>query len=318
MKIFEIAPNQSKREQDVALRNLVLARIRMGSPLFEFAQFYTLAGGRSDKPEKESSATGGKTRDVNNPFANNPVDTQYGDVNLKIYGDDIRTDLAWNRWAENGAINKHEQNLGKFAESLGRHIADHHFNGDTGTSTQQFDGLKAQVPAGNTITANDGSGNGMQLQLGNTDAAVTSRQKFSEYMSRLIKNVAGKATVLWAPGDIISRMKATHPDKFKSVTVGDYTFDTFDNVPIVDPGYNKDESAQILPLTETVGTSTTCGSVYAVRYDESAYASMATSIGMDVSAVIQDGNFLYNNAEIDLDLALLSSKAAFRLEGVYL
>lgn len=315
-KIYESIGSAGKREQDSAIKNRVLLAMREENPLYEFLEFYGIVG-RSDKPQKGSAATGGNQRAINSGFANNPVDPAFGDVNLKIYGDDIRTDKAWNRSAEGEALRQHIRDIVEFSHSLGRHILDHLVNGDIATSALQFDGLKVQTPAGNTNTlyADNGT-DGLQLLTGNTDAAVKSQQKLVEAIGKAIKN--SRATYGIANGDIIERSKVMLPANWTQRTVNGHTIDYFNNTPIIDIGTNKDESAEILPFSETVGVTADCGSMYFVKAGERKDASLATSIGMDVGQLYEDKNFLVNQIEMDLDLVLLSSKCVERVAGLRL
>ena len=315
-KIFELPTNQNKREtMDSALRTLALQNMRAENPLFEYLEFYE-TNGRSDKPEKNSSATGGKERNINSAFAENSVDTAYGDVNLKIVGDDVRTDIAWNRSGENEAISKHRQNVESVSKAIARHFINLLVNGDSGTDAKEFDGLEAQIAAAQTIDAQEGDGTGLQVLLGNSDAAHLSRQKAAELIENAIKLVSGQPSFALANGTLISRLKRAFPNQFTQIEVGGHTIDVFDNsVPFIDPGYNSDESAEILAFDETVSTDNDCTSIYVVRAGEREYATLATTLGLDVSAIQQAQNYIYNNIELDSDLALLSTKAAYRIKG---
>ncbi|MEP2447396.1 MAG: hypothetical protein ABJI69_09220 [Balneola sp.] len=316
MKIFENIGNPGKREQDSSLKTRVLQAFREENPSFEYLEFYSIVG-RSEKPEKSSTATGGKNRAINSAYADNEQDTEYGDVNLKIYGDDVRTDKAWNRSAEGAAPVKHIQNVVKFSHSLARHILDHFINGDTGTSALQFDGLKAQTPAGNTQTlkaANDTDG--LELLAGNSDAAVKSAMKVYEAMDKAIK--LSRANVGQMNGSVIARLKSMKPGAWTQREVNGHLIDFFNNVPIIDAGYNKDESAEILPFGETVGATDDCSSAYFFRTGERMHASIATNIGLDVDKTYLDGNFIVNQIEGEFDIALLSSKCVERIAGLRL
>jgi hypothetical protein len=88
-------------------------------------------------------------------------------------------------------------------------------------------------------------------------------------------------------------------------------------IPIVDSGIDK-AGADIITNTETLGTSTDCTSIYAVRFGERSNLTIATNIGLEIADLGLVGNFYTHSVELDADLGLCDDTAIARLEGIRL
>ncbi len=314
-RIFETIGTPGKRDYDTAKKTLMLKAFREEHPIFELLEFISIVG-RADTKQKKSAAQGGRTRTINNGFPNNVIDPAFANIALKIYGDEIRTDKAHDRSAEGLSSSQHLTDLEEFGHSLARMIVDDFINGDTGSSVEQFDGLKAQTPAGNTNTLKaDNDTDGLLLLPGNSDAAVKSQHKLAEALGAAIQH--SKANFGLANADIIERSKLMIPKLWTTKTVGSHEVDFYRGVPIFSSGWNSDESEDILPFSETVGATDDCSSVYVGKLSKRDLA-LATTIGLDVSKTREDGNFIVTDTELDIDLVRLSNKCVERVAGLRL
>ncbi len=296
--------------RDAISQEVVQAMIDRATVL-EFAEFYSITG-NADYTRKASTAAGGQFRALNSDYPNNQVNPAYANPTLKILGDKVQVDRAHERRG-NDLASVRARDLLAFANTLGEQFQNYFFNGDTGTSADQFDGLKVQMPAGQLLTA---ATNGLAVTLGNDNTAKTAQQQAIELLDELIDSVKGGAQVLFMDGKTLSRYTTIARD---FITYAEANFGRkipfYNGIPIRPAGYDKDGN-KIIPHTETVGTATDCTSVYAVRFGEGVDLSFATNIGVEVKDLGLVGVHYTHAVEIDADLALLNDKAVARLEGL--
>lgn len=302
MKINQISANDEKS-------GAVVQRMIENSTILHYAEFFPIVG-NADYVRKAATASGGVFRALDTDYAANQITPAFAAPTLKILGGKVQVDRAHERrGADVPTVRGLE--LMSFAENLGRQFQNFFFNG-TGAN-DQFTGLKLIVPAGQKITADT---NGHTVTLGSDNTAKLSQQKFIELLSRLIESVTMGAQFLVMDGRTLARL-STIAASMMTVQMNEFgkPVQYFNGIPVVAAGYDKD-GARILPHTETVGTGTTCTSVYAMRFGERSNLSIATNVGVEVVDKGLVGVHYEHHVEFDAALALLNDKAVARLEGI--
>lgn len=299
MKLWELSgQTQQTGDENPALRTVVINEMRLAAPVFEFAEFYEFSG-NADTPRKSATAQGGATRTLNNDYVGVETTPTFGALSLKIYGDLIKTDLAHERRGQDIGSERVRQ-LVSFAKSLGRHVQDHLINGDTAVSSAQFDGLLKQI-AVDQVRLFDG-----EIVRGTDNTAKKSHQKFLEMLDTLIESVSGGPVLLMMNGKMIADLKMIAREYFRSGTLEGalgQQFNFYGSLPIVNAGYNKDESALVIPNTEQkTGTISTSNASTAVTGSGTRFTK-ELSVGDAISKT--DGTVLGTIATITNDTALV-------------
>ena len=289
----------------------VVSAMLSRSTVLEFAEFYSIVG-NADYARKAASANGGKFRALNTDYPANQVNPVFANPALKILGDKVEVDKAHERrGADVPSVRAME--LNSFAQNLGRQFQNYFFNGDNGANSNAFNGLKIQLPTGQKITAGT---NGLSVDMGNSDAAVKNQQNFLEQLDALIETVDGGAQALWMDGKVIARLSSIARGQvvWTKNEFGQQVA-TYNGIPIRPGGYDN-AGNKVLPHTETVGTSTNCTSIYAVRFGERTDTTLASNVGVEVKDLGVVGVHYTHNVDFDVDLAILNDKSCARLEGI--
>lgn len=203
------------------------------------------------------------------------------------------------------------------ARSVAAKYGDAFFNGDTAVDANSFNGLKKRLTGAQVISS---GANGAAI---NTDTAT--RTAFFNRLDELVGSVPG-ASAIYANRQVISQIRIA----FRNATIQNMTEDTltgrpvevptWQGVPILDAG-NKADQTQILPQTETAGTSTDTSSIYVVRYTDSLGEQGVVGLtngGLQVDPPVQlETKPAYmGRIEFYTGLALLGPNPAARLAGV--
>ncbi|MEG8946609.1 major capsid protein [Rosettibacter firmus] len=296
--------------QDTLTQQVVTQMISRATVL-EFAEFYSIIG-NADYTRKAAAASGGQFRALDSDYPDNKISPAFANPILKILGDKVQVDRAHERRGLDIASVRARE-LMNFAQSLGKQFQKYFFNGQA--SATEFDGLKNIVPTSQKIVA---ATNGLSIPLGNDNTAKTSQQKFLELVNKLIRKIDGGAQVLFMNGDTLSRL-TTIAREFIQWQVNQFgqLIPYFNGIPIRDAGYDKDGNL-IIGFDETVGTSTDCTSIYAVRFGEGADLSIATNVGVEVKDLGLVGVHYTHSVEFDADIVLLNDKSVAKLEGIRL
>lgn len=302
------------------LSRLVLDQVRLTAPLLDYVHFFYMPGG-SAKVRKEASVDAqGLFRTISNDFASKTEGTpDYADYALKIFGKTLKLDRAYEE--RGGDIpSELKRQLTAFGKTLGRNLNEYLITGDSTASPAQFNGLKkivAALAASQTLT--DTGTNGFQVTAGISDAAVSSQQKFKEMLQILIQSVESGAQLLVMNSRVWSRLSSFAASECDS-TIDQFgrRITTYAGIPVVHAGFKFDGS-EILPQTETKGTSTDCSSIYAFRSEEQAQLSlMTTRNGLKVYPVVPNGNFFEQTVELQTDSQVLGVRPVAVLPGVRL
>ena len=316
MRLEQLSGETSQQsDSNPALRAVALGEMRGVSQIFDFAEFYSFVG-NADAPKKPAAEAGGSERTINNDYAGVVGAPNYGMVTLQIFGDKVKTDLAYERRGGN-VESERVRELQSFARGLGRYFMYQLING-TGVAPQMH-GLKALIQAAQTLSLDGAGAAGKQVPLGNSDANKALQQAFIEKLNELIANV-GQGGILIMNPKMISRLSAIAREYVQYTNIngvfGPVTM--YNNVPIINPGYSKDLITPVLPQNEVVGANNDCCSIYAVRYGEKADTTIGTNVGLQVRDLGLVATQYTTLVEMDADQVILGATSAWRLQGIQL
>jgi len=309
----------------------VVKIIRKEAPALEFVHFFVEPGGAASLNKDGEIQSQAGFRAINTDYAQkdqgNPSLASFA---LKIFGRTLQVDRGYGRrlglrGGEDEAIAigaEMGRQRRRFARNLGRNLNEFILTGSTAVSALQFNGIRravaTQQPASQTLDVL--GDNGLQVLTGNDNTAKKSQQAFVEALNELISSVAGGAQMLQMNSKVINRLSTIARDNVSSTTDEfGRKIKTFNDVPLVPAGFRYD-GTELLPLTETVGTSTDCTTVVAMRSEEAAYWSfMTTPGGLYVYDAQLVGNFWEQTVEFQLDSGEpLNSRSLAVLPGVRL
>lgn len=193
------------------------------------------------------------------------------------------------------------------------------FNGDVTVDTKAFDGLKKRLTGNQVI---DYATNGAGV---NTDDAT--RNGFFDALDDLVSRVPGLNAgngAIYANSLIQGKIRSAGRrvggvDFFKEDTTGKRIL-TWNGIPVLDPGANL-AGANILPQSETQGSSSLASSVYAVKFGEGEEDGGVTGLTnggvmVDDLGQLQEKPVYRTRIEFYCGLGVFSGKAAARLRGV--
>lgn len=311
--------------------SMVMTEMRKNAPALEFLHFFKAPG--SSAHERMADDIDGTlvTRTIGNDFATQDFTPGYGDFALQILGKNVRLDIAYEERAAD-IPSEMMLKLKNWALNAGRNFMYYFIDGDSTAdngatppvSLHQFNGLRkiiallvAAGDSGRIITL--GSGAGLQVSLGNSDAARVAQQKFIEGIDNLIESVDGGADCLMMDGQLLTRLSTVARDQCTvslnefGAKIGDYN-----GVKIVPTG-RKHDGSRIIPFSETVGASTDCTSVFAFKSGEKIdLTAMTTGVGLKVYPMEKVGNFYQHMVQLQMDMAAMSKRCVAKLGGVRL
>ncbi len=310
------SPDGDANVDGSSLASLALAAMETEAPILKYVEFYSMTG-NADKITSPATVAGGSSRGLNDDYT--PVVTSVADVDLslRIMGDKIQTDQALSRRGFTIQDERVRQ-LESFAKGLGRYFTDQMVNG-TGDDSE-ITGLTALITGTQRIKY--GGNNGETVTLGNSDTAKSKQQKFLEALDNLILAITGGAQLVLMNSYWLARIKAIAREYVSISTIEAFGVKSeilmYNNVPILNSGYAKDNSSLVIPITETLGSSTDCSSIYALRFGEKENLTFATNKGLQVKNLGLVGVHYTTSVEMDVEQCLVDVKAAARLEGLRL
>lgn len=265
---------------------------------------------------KEATLPGVAFRAVNEAYTESTGTFVQATESLVILGGDADVD----RFIVQTRGNLNDQRAAQTAlkvKAASYKFQDTFFNGDVAVDTKSFDGLKKRLTGSQVL---DAGTNGLAV-VGADDAA---RHAFFDKLEELMAAVAGGPDVIYANRALIAKiMSAGRRIGGAEIVRNDITGKreaTWNGVPIVDPGKTA-AGVDILPQTETQGSSSVASSIYAVKFggDEGDQA---------VTGLTNGGVQVYDLGELDskpayrtriefyCGLATFGGQAAARLRGV--
>lgn len=305
MKFFELGNTPESNQENQAQRNLISAEMRLWCPLLDYLEFYQMVGS-SDKPLKESSATGGKLRDVNEAWPDNVVDPEYGDVMLKIYGDKIQVDDAHVRRHAGDArvvlASLRLREIKKWARRVGQNLMYGIVNNSVAANPKAWDGLVAALPAGRTASHND---------------TISTDDKLKALVEKIaygITDIPGGAGFILMDAGVRSRL-STLGMGYVQLGMNELgtQVNTIENTPIVVAGYNS-AGARVLPWTSGVNGNAT--RVIIGRSSEAADIAFASNVGLVVKDLGLIDPHWTTKVEFDIDMEILNDESIYVIDEI--
>jgi hypothetical protein len=204
-------------------------------------------------------------------------------------------------------------------KALSYQFQDSFFNGDTGVDALSFDGLKKRLIGDQVISSGT---NGAAIL---TD--TTSIHAFFDKLDALVASVSGLDGgngALYANASIIGKIKSAarhiNADVFVEKDINGKRQVVWNGIPILDAGSTA-AGVNVLPQTETQGTSTIASSIYAVKFGQSEGDQAVTGLTNGGVQVYDLGELETKPAyrtriEFYTGLAVFGGKAGARLTGV--
>lgn len=292
----------------------VVQLMRQECPILEYLHFFTYPGRSHNLSADDDITTNAEFRSLGDDYTvTDDYDPSEVSFSLKIFGKDLTVDQAYlDGLGLPGGVDAAQavgSALGvqrrRFARNLGRNLNNYIINGNSSTSAKQFEGMRRVISQqlGASQTLDSLGANGLAVVMGNDNAAKAAQQKFVEALQDLISAVAGGATVLQMNRKIINRLSTIAREQC-TTTIDQFgrPITSFNGVPLLPAGFDR-TGAELLPFTETLGTSTSkCSTVLAMRSEEMAYWSFKTTpSGIKVYDPIRVGNKYTQTVELQLD-----------------
>lgn len=252
-------------------------------------------------------------RAVNSAYSESTGSTTSATESLVILGGDADVD-TFLQLTRSNLMDQRATQVEMKARSVAHKFNDTFINGSTGVDANSFNGLKTRLTGTQLVSSGT---NGAVI---NTD--TTTRQTFFDMLDDLISRVPGCDTLVTNANILAKFRSAARRETMAQVSVDTLgrTVDIYNGIRIVDIG-NKADGTPIIPQTETQGTSTDAGSIYAVHFG--AGAPEQGVVGLTNGGVrVQDLGQLETKPvyrtriEWFVGLALFGPKPAARLSGV--
>lgn len=262
---------------------------------------------------EELALPGIEFRAVNSAYAESTGTVNQKSESLVILGGDADVDTFLVKTGGNLADLRANQTRMKVkAASYGFQNA--FVNGDVAVDANSFDGLKKRLTGNQVISA---ATNGLPV-VGADSAA---RQTFLDKLDELIAQVAGGPDVLYTNRAIRSKiMSALRRENQFVESVGVKQEPAYQGIPLVDLGTTA-AGVDIIPQTETQGSSSVASSIYAVKFGRGS-ADQAVSGLTNGGVSVRDLGELEvkpvyrTRIEFFCGLGIFGGQAAGRLKGV--
>jgi hypothetical protein len=268
---------------------------------------------------KEATLPGVAFRAVNEAYTESTGTIVQATESLVILGGDADVDTFIQKTRSNLNDQRAIQTRLK-VKAASYKYQDTFFNGDVTVDPKGFDGLKKRLTGAQVI---DAATNGLPV-IGATDSDI---HAFFDKLDELIAAVPGISPengALYAPRTIRAKVLSAGrriggTDIIKEDLTGK-RIATYNGIALLDPGDNL-AGGQILPLTETQGSASDAGSIYAVKFGEDEADGAVTGLtngGVDVRDLgeVDDKPAFRTRIEFFCGLATFGGKAAARLRGV--
>ncbi len=283
------------------------------SAVLERMPFMDIAG-NSYKYNKEATLPGVEFRAVNAAYSESTGTVNPATESITILGGDADVDTFIVK--TQGSLNDQRafQTRAK-VKALSYKFQDAFINGDTAVDANSFDGLKKRLTGAQVISA---ATNGLPI----VGASDDDRHAFFDKLDELLAAVPD-AEALYMPRALRSKIRSAA----RRLTIYDQRVDdfgrviqTYNGVDLRDLGTRPDGS-DILPLTETQGSSSVTGSIYAVKFGATQSDQAVTGLqngGIEVRDIgeLETKPVYRTRIEWFPGMALFGGKAAARLKGV--
>ncbi|MDT3331409.1 hypothetical protein Q9S78_12090 [Microbacterium sp. KSW-18] len=264
---------------------------------------------------KEATLPGVAFRSVNEAYTESTGTVVQATESLVILGGDADVDRFIVQTRGNLNDQRAVQTRLK-VKSAAYKYQDAFFNGDVAVDPKGFDGLKKRLTGGQVL---DAATNGL--------GPVAAGHDFLDALDALVASVPGLNGTNGAiyanrlvRAKILSSLRRLGGADFVNEELTRKRVLTYNGIPVLDPGQNL-AGAEVLPLTETQGSSSAASSVYAVRFGEDETDGGVTGLtngGVQVDDLgqLQEKPAYRTRIEFYCGLATFGGKAAARLRGV--
>ncbi|CAL9607163.1 hypothetical protein SUDANB95_05512 [Actinosynnema sp. ALI-1.44] len=194
------------------------------------------------------------------------------------------------------------------------------FNGDVAVDTKSFDGLKKRLTGAQVI---DAATNGAPV-LGNGGSDAQAFFDALDALVAAVPGINGQNGAIYANASVIAKIRSAGRrlggvDLVREDLTNKRVMQ-WNGIPVLDPGVTA-AGANILPQTETQGTSNVASSIYAVKFGQDEGDRAVTGLtngGVDVYDLgeIAEKPVYRTRIEFYCGLAIFGGKAAARLRGV--
>lgn len=269
----------------------------------------------------EATLPGVEFRAVNGSYSESTGTVNQKSETLAILGGDADVD----RFIQQTRSNLNDQRATQTAmkvKAISYKFQDTFINGDSDTDANSFDGLKKRLTGNQVI---DAASNGLNV-VGSSNADIhTFLDKLDELLAA-VPGINGTNGAIYANAKIIrkiaSALRHVGLDAVLMEDIAGKRTIQWNGIPILDLGTTAASSpVDILPLTETQGTSHESSSIYAVKFgaDEGDQAVTGlTNGGVQVEDLgqLQSKPAYRTRIEFYCGMAVFGGKAAARLKGV--
>ncbi|WP_030737195.1 major capsid protein [Streptomyces sp. NRRL S-31] len=303
----------AKLSQDDLQRG-VLETFVQESPVLDRIPFLTIQGNAYAYNE-EATLPGVAFRSVNEAYPESTGTVNPKSEKLVIMGGDADVDRFIVQTRGNLNDQRAIQTRMK-VKAASYFFQDNFINGDTAVTPKGFDGLKKRLTGAQVIaTATNGMG------------PVAGGHDFFDALDALIAQVPGingSNGALYTNSKIIAKVKSSARRlggvEMIREALTQKMVATYNGIPLLDIGQTS-AGADIIPQTETQGTSSAAGSIYAVKFGSAEGDQAVTGLtngGVQVRDLGElDVMPVYRTRlEFYTGLALFGGKAAARLTGV--
>lgn len=268
---------------------------------------------------EEATLPGVEFRAVNAAYSESTGTVNQRTETLAILGGDADVDTFIQQTRSNLNDQRATQTRMKVKAGVYKY-QDTFINGDVAVDANSFDGLKKRLTGAQLVT---GATNGI--------GPVAGAHDFFDKLDELIAAVMGEVDALYMNkgirAKILSSGRRLGGTEWMMATfdLGGETplkkrIPTYNGIPLLDIG-KKADGTDIIPQTETMGTSSVASSIYAVRFGEDEGDQAVTGLengGIQVKDLgeIDAKPVFRTRLEFFCGLAVFGGKGAARLQGV--
>ncbi|MFI1678835.1 major capsid protein [Streptomyces sp. NPDC020607] len=305
---------EAAKLSQTSLQRGVVETFVQESPILDRIPFLTIEGNAYGYNE-EATLPGVAFRSVNEAYTESTGAVNQKSESLVILGGDADVDKFVVRTRGNLNDQRAVQTRMK-VKAAAYKFQDHFFNGDVAVEPKGFDGLKKRLIGAQVL---DAATNGM--------GPVAGAHDFFDLLDALVAQVDGlngSNGAIYANRTIIAKIKSSARRlggvEMIREALTQKMIATYNGIPLLDPGQTA-AGADILPRTETQGSSSAASSIYAVKFGQDEGDKAVTGLtngGVQAYDLgeLQEKPAYRTRIEFYTGLAVFGGKAAARLRGV--
>lgn len=306
------------------VRDVVLEHFFKKFPLAMYLHFFPIWGNGDKVRKRGMPFDAGKTRTIGNNYpATNKRNPNFENIDLKIYGDPVETDIANDRRSGDMAGDEYAQNqrmedVLDFTDDLALWLMDGVINHSVAVDPEQFNGLKSWAATLGRNRVANGLPNGLEILSGNGATAAESHDIFLREIDYCLEET--QADVIIGNSTFSAYLKQlgrgyVTTTRIPDIFGNDHTVTAYHGIPVINAG-KRLSGGSVVGNAETVGTSTDCTSLYFPKFGTRKDVTAATSTGLDVVDNGRVGVAYQTVVELDVDLVVADPKALMRLSGL--